>query len=142
MIGRFVIGAGALALLSACTPSAMLLVGTARPPISAADVKVYDQPPPSFEEVAVVNAWSDSLFRPGGAHATDKVIARLKKEAAKVGANGILLGDFSDAQTSSLGTGLGSDTYTHNSSISLGAGAAIGIFKKTGKGRAIYVPPG
>jgi hypothetical protein len=142
MIGRFVIVVGALALLAACAPSAMLLVGTARPPISAADVKVYDQPPPSFEEVAILNAWSHSLFRPGGPQATDKVIARLKREAAKLGANGIILGDFSDAQTSSLGTGLGSDTYTHNSSISLGAGGAIGIYKKTGKGRAIYVPPG
>ena len=66
MIGRFVIGMGALALLSACAPSAMLLVGTARPPISAADVKIYDQPPASFEEVAILNAWSDTLSRPGG----------------------------------------------------------------------------
>lgn len=120
----------------------MLLVGPARPPISAADVKIYDQPPPTFQEVAVLNAWSDSLFRPGGPHATDKVIARLKRRAAQVGANGIILGDFSDELISSLGTGLGTDTYTHNSSISLGAGGAIGIYKKTGKGRAIYVPPG
>ena len=142
MIGRFIVGIGVLALVSACTPAAMLLVGTARPPISAAEVKVYDQPPPSFEEVAILNASSDSLFRPGGPQATDKVIARLKKQAASVGANGIILGDFSDAQTSSLGTGVGSDTYTHNSSISLGVGGAIGIYKKTGKARAIYVPPG
>ncbi len=120
----------------------MLPVGTVRAPISTAEVKLYAQPPPVFEEVAILNAWSHSLFRPGGRHATDKVIARLKRRAAKVGANGIILGDFSDDQTGSLGTGLGTDTYTHNSSISLGAGGAIGIYKKTGKGRAIYVPPG
>jgi hypothetical protein len=142
MIVRIFVGMGALVLTSACAPSAMLLVGTARPPISTADVKIYTQAPPSFEEVAILNAWSDSLFRPGGQHTTDRVIARLKERAAEVGANGIILGDFSDDQTSSLGTGLGTDTYTHNSSISLGAGAAIGIYKKTGKGRAIYVPPG
>ena len=120
----------------------MVLVGPARPPISAADVKIYVQPPPTFQEVAVLNASSHSLFQPGGPHATDKVVARLKEQAAKLGANGIILGDFLDAQTSSLGTGVGSDSYTHNGSISLGVGGGVGIFKKTGKARAIYVPPG
>jgi len=119
-----------------------MLVGSARPPIAAADVKIYTQPPPAFEEVAVVNAYSRSVFQPGGQHSIDTVIARLKQRAAKLGANGLILGDFSDVQTTSLGTGVGTDSYTHNSSISLGVGGAFGIFKKTGRGRAIYVPPG
>jgi hypothetical protein len=142
MIKRCGLGACCLAWLTACTSSAFILVGAARPPISAVDVKIYAQPPPAFEEVAVLNAYSHSVFQPGGQHSIDKVIARLKEQAAKLGANGIILGDFSDEQTTSVGTGVGTDSYTHNSSISLGAGAAVGVFKKTGRGRAIYVPPG
>jgi hypothetical protein len=142
MFKRCGLGACLLAWLSACTSSAFLLVGSARPPIAAGDVKIYAQPPPAFEEVAVLNAYSHSVFQPGGQRSIDKVIVRLKEQAAKLGANGIILGDFYDVQTTSLGTGVGTDSYTHNSSISLGVGGAVGIFKKTGKGRAIYVPPG
>lgn len=142
MIGRVVVVASAVTLIAACANSAMLLVGSTRPPITASQVKLYTQPPPLFEEVAILNESSRSVLKPGGQPAIDKLIARLKKRAAKLGANGIILGDFSDDQTSTFGTGLGSDTYTHNSSISLGVGAGIGIFKKTGKGRAIYVPAG
>jgi hypothetical protein len=142
MIKRWVLGACALAWMSACASSAYELVGAARAPISAADVKIYMQAPPVFEEVAVLNAFSHSAFHPGGQHAIDQVMARLKEQAAKLGANGIILGEFSDAQSTALGTGLGTDTYTHNASISLGAGGSVGIFKKTGRGRAIYVPPG
>jgi hypothetical protein len=142
MIGRTIFAACVCALISACATSAVLIVGTARPPIAASEVKIYLQAPASFEEVAILNAYSHSVFQPGGQQATDKVIARLKERAAKLGANGISLGDFVDDQTTSLGTGVGTDSYTHNGSISLGVGGGVGIFKKTGKGRAIYVPPG
>ena len=142
MIKGWVLGACASVWLSACASSVYELVGAARAPISAADVKIYTQAPPAFEEVAILNAFSHSAFHPGGQHAVDKVMARLKEQAAKLGANGIILGDFSDAETTALGTGLGTDTYTHNSSISLGAGGSVALFKKTGRGRAIYVPPG
>jgi len=134
------VAAGLMA--AACAPSSHVLVGTARPPITPDQVKLYLRPPPRFEEVAALNASSKTVFGPGGEKATQKVIARLKAEAAKLGANGIILGGFSDAQTGSFGTGVGSDSYSRNSSISLGVGGAMGIFKKTGEGRAIYVPPG
>jgi hypothetical protein len=51
------------------------------------------------------------------------------------------LEDFSDEQGLSLGTGVGSDSYTHNGSISVGAGGSLGVIKKTAKGRAIFVLP-
>lgn len=76
-----------------------------------------------------------------GEKAIDRVIDEMQAQAAKLGANGLLLEDFSDAQSLSVGTGVGSDTYTHNGSISLGVGGAIGIIKKTGRGRAIFIAP-
>ncbi len=70
----------------------------------------------------------------------DTVIERLKIEAAKLGANGVILEGFSDSQTGSIGSGAGSDSYGNHSAVGVGLGSSIGIFKKTGHGDAIYVP--
>ena len=128
--------------LVACAPSSHVLVGTARPPISPADVKIYSHAPANFQEIALLDASSKSVFGPGGQGAVDKVIERLKEQAAKLGANGIILEGFSDRETGSVRTGVGSDSYSRNSSVGVGVGGSLGIFKKTGQGRAIFVPPG
>jgi hypothetical protein len=127
--------------LAACAPSSHILVGTARPPISPSEVKLYLKPPPSFQEIAVLNASAHSVFGTGGQGSVDKVIERLKEQAAKLGANGILLEGMSDRETGSLGGGSGSTSYSSNSAVGVGLGASLGIFKKTGEGRAIFVPP-
>ena len=137
---RIVMLGVAVVLMGACAPSSHVLVGTARPPILPAMVKVYSTPPPRFEEIAVLNASSKSLFSAGGQRTTDKVVERLKAEAAQLGANGIILEGFDQTQTGSLGTGVGSDSYWSHSSVGVGVGGSAGIFKTTGKGRAIYVP--
>jgi hypothetical protein len=128
-------------LLAACAPSSHILTGTARAPISPADVKIYSTPPPNFEEIALLDASSKSAFGPGGQKSIDKVIERLKAEAAQLGANGVILGDVSDRETGSLGTGVGSDSYSGHSAVGVGVGGSLGIYKKSAKGRAIFVPP-
>jgi hypothetical protein len=130
----------AMSLTMACAPSSHVLVGTARPPISPTLVKVYSHPPPAFEEIAVLGASSKSVFNAGGQRTTDKVVERLKAEAARLGANGIILEGFDQTQTGSIGSGVGSDSYSAHSSIGVGVGGSVGIFKTTGQGRAIYVP--
>src|SRR6202051_5410391 len=117
--------------LPACAPSSHILVGTARPPISPSEVKVHLQPPPSFEQIAILNASANSMFGTGGQGSVDKVIQRLKEEAAKLGANGIILEGMSDRVTGSLGGGSGSSSYSGNSAVGLGGGGALGVFKKT-----------
>jgi hypothetical protein len=128
--------------LAACAPSSHVLVGTAHPPILPSEVKLYLQPPPTFEQIAILNASSNSMFGTGGQGSVDKVIQRLKVEAAKVGANGIILEGMSDRETGSLGGGSGSTSYSGNSAVGVGVGGSLGIFKKTAQGRAIFVPPG
>src|ERR1700728_3251609 len=87
----------ALVVLTACAaPQSFVLVGTARPPISPAEVKIYSHPPPTFEEIAILNASSNSVFSPGGQSTVDKVIERLKEQAAKLGGHGIILEGVSD----------------------------------------------
>jgi len=128
--------------LAACTPSSHIVVGTVRPPISPSEVKIYLQPPPAFDEVAILNASAASMFGTGGQSTVDKVIQRLKEEAAKLGANGIILEGMSDQQTGSLGGGSGSTSFSGSSAVGVGLGGSLGIFKKTGQARAIFVPPG
>jgi hypothetical protein len=128
--------------VAACAPSSHILTGTPRPLIPPSEVKIYSSPPAHFEEIALLDATSKSVLGPGGQKAMDKVIERLKIEAAKLGANGIIIGDIADRQTGSIGSGVGSDSYSRNSAVSLGVGGSLGIYKKTGKGTAIYVPPG
>jgi hypothetical protein len=128
--------------LAACAPSSHILVGTAHPPISPSEVRIYPQPPPTFEQIAILSASANSMFGTGGQGSVDKVIQRLKEQAAKLGANGIILEGMSDRETGSLGGGSGSSSYSRNSAVGVGVGGSLGIFKKTGQGRAIFVPPG
>jgi uncharacterized lipoprotein YajG len=128
-----------LMLLAACASSSQILTGTPRAPIPPNEVRVYTSSPASFEKIAVLNASKQSVSSAGGERAIQNMIESLKAQAALLGANGLLLEDFSDAQALSLGTGVGSDTYTHNGSISLGLGGSLGIIKKTAKARAIFV---
>jgi hypothetical protein len=132
----------ALALATvACAPSSHILTGTPRPAISPSEVKIYTAPPEQFQQIALLDAHSDSVFGPGGQKSIDKVVERLKMQAAQLGANGIILGDVSDRQTGAIGTGVGSDSYSGHSAVGVGAGGSLGIYKKTGKATAIYVAP-
>jgi hypothetical protein len=129
-----------LAAVCGCAPSSHVLVGQARPPISPDQVRIYSHPPANFQEIAVLDASSKSAFGTGGQKSVDKVIERLKIEAAKLGANGVILEGFRDSQTGSIGTGVGSDSYSGHSAVGVGVGGSLGIYKKTGHGDAIYVP--
>jgi hypothetical protein len=128
-------------LAAACANSSQLVTGAARPPIAVTEVRVYTHAPASFEEIAVLSASRRSISSAAGERAIQKMIAGMKSQAALLGANGLLLEDFSDERDLSLGTNVGSDSYTHNGSISVGAGGSLGVIKKTAEARAIFVPP-
>jgi hypothetical protein len=132
---------GITLMAAACAPSSHILVGTPRPAISPTEVKVYTAPPPQAQQIALLDAHADSMFGPGGQKSIDKLIERLKAQAAQLGANGIVLGDISDRQTGSVGTGMGSSSYSGNSAVGVGVGGSLGIYKKSGKATAVYVPP-
>ncbi len=142
LCGAIVLGAAIAFGVTACATDSVVVTGRARPPISPAEVKIYWQPPPGFEEIAILNASKNSAFTTGGQKTVDKVIAGLKEQAAKVGANGVILQGFSDRQTGSVGSGVGSSSVSSNSAVGVGVGGSLGIYKKTGHGVAIFVPPG
>jgi hypothetical protein len=102
-------------------------------------VRVYTQAPQSFEEIAVLGASRKSVTTAGGERAIEKMIETMRSQAAELGANGVLLENLSDSDPLSLGTGVGTQTYTHNASIDLGVGGFLGVVKKTVRARAIFV---
>jgi hypothetical protein len=130
-----------LVLLVGCAASSHVLVGTARPPISPDQVKIYLHPPAKYEEIAIIDASSKNSGAFTDQGKMDKAIARLKEEAAKLGANGILLGGAGEQQGGAVGTGFGTATATGNSAAGTGVGISAGIFHKFANGMAIYVPP-
>jgi hypothetical protein len=127
--------------LTGCANSSQIITGVSRAPIPVDQVSIYTYPPAKFEDVAVLKASRKSISTAGGERAIDKVIDVMRLQAANLGANGLLLEGFSDAQSLAVGSGVGSDTYTLNGSVGLGVGGSVGIIKKSGNARAIFVPP-
>jgi hypothetical protein len=119
-----------VAMLAGCASSAVV-VGQVRPAISPAQVKLYLSPPKKFEQVALLESSSKSSWAVSDQGKTDVVIQRLKEEAAKIGANGILLSGVGSQAAGSVGAA----NLTGNTAF----GVSAGIFHKAGSGLAIYV---
>jgi hypothetical protein len=139
MVRRIALLIGLTAAIAGCASSSQVLTGSPRAPLPAGDVRVYTQAPQSFEEIAVLHASRQSVSTAGGERAIEKMIETMKSQAAGLGANGLLLEDLSDANGLALGTGVGTQTYTHNASIDVGVGGSLGLVKKTASARAIFV---
>jgi hypothetical protein len=130
----------AILILAGCA-SSHVLVGTVRPPISPDQVKIYLHPPEKYEEVAIIDASSRGSPAFTDQQKMDKAIARLREEAAKLGANGILLEGTADQQAGAVGSGFGTSSVSGHSAVGTGVGVTAGIFIKSANGIAIYVAP-
>ena len=68
-----------------------IITGEVRPAINPAEVRIYLEPPSQYEVIGLVEAYSDVNFSRQAAQ--NRLMERLKKRAAKMGANGVLLTD-------------------------------------------------
>ncbi len=128
------------AALTGCAASHVALVGSTRAPTSPDQVKIYLQPPGGrYEQIANLSASSRGSFAITATGKMDKVIERLKIEAAKVGANGILLHGVGDNTSGSLGAGINTEMDSGHSPYGLGFGVSAFFYGKSGDGVAIYV---
>ena len=127
---------GMLLLLGGCA-SSHVMIGAARPPDQ---VKLYLHPPEKYEEIAIIDASSRRSIVFTDQQKMNKVIARLKEEAAKVGANGILIQGTGDEQAGEVSTGAGTGTVSGHSAYGTGIGVSADRIMKTGQGIVIYVP--
>lgn len=106
---------------AACASGSAIVTGTTRTPVAPKAVKLYLDPPESFEVIGLVSATSDAGWTDQGS--MNYAIEELKKQAGKLGANGVLL--VSSGETT---TGVVS-----------GNNYAIPVTGKTVQGKAIFV---
>lgn len=128
-------------LLVACATS-HVMIGQARPPISPDQVTIYFHPPQgSYEEIALIDTSSKGGFGITAQGKTDVVLRRLKEEAAKLGANGVLLQGVESVSGGSVSTGFGQASYSGNHAFGTGIGFSGDVMHKAGRGVAIYLAP-
>jgi hypothetical protein len=111
--------------LTACASGSVIVTGTKRFPIDPSQVKLYLEAPSNYEVIGLVNASSDAGWTEQDSQ--DYAVQELKKQAAKLGANGVLLettGETTSTVVGGYGTGF---LY------------AIPVTAKTVSGKAILV---
>ena len=102
-------------LLLACAVGSSTITGAPRPAISPDEVKIYLDPPSQYETIGIVESASDVEISRQAAN--DRATHELKSQAAKIGANGVLLINFG---AGSVGT----------STVIKGQGRAIFVVKE------------
>ena len=85
-----------LFITKACYPVSHVIIGESQAPIDYTNVKIYNDYPDAYEKIAIIEASSDLAFKDFSIEfthqqKTDKALERLKKEAAALGANGIVI---------------------------------------------------
>lgn len=129
-------------MLEACTTSSHVLLGRTRTALQAADVRVYLEPlTGSYETIAVVAASSRRSWSWTAEAQAEVVMDRLKAEAAKLGANAIVLGEISTGGAASGGVDVAPDVTREHASIGVGFDATSLLGSRQGRAVAIYVPP-
>jgi hypothetical protein len=78
-----------LVLLSGCATSSHKVTGTLRPEVPPDTVKIFHAMPPHAQVIGVVTA--DSFAGVDLKQATDDAISKLKDQAGKLGANGLVI---------------------------------------------------
>jgi len=134
----------AVAAVAGCA-SSHVLTGTPRAPIDPAQVRIYHGPPPGqYEEIAILNTSSGALTY-GEQNKVDSVLQKLRREAAQLGANGVLFQGTADADRGGGGVSVGGGVGRGGgrSFSSAGVGVNISPQQKYASGIAIWVanPP-
>lgn len=132
---RFAALAAVLLVASGCASTSKVMLGQSRAPIDPALVQVYSTPPPGSVEIAQLESSSAVGFGTQGQ--TDAAVARLKREAAALGANGVILMGVGSSG-SPVGMSVGAGSY--GSRVGGGVGIGIPTTQKRAAGVAIWVP--
>jgi len=111
-------------ILGGCASGSAIVTGAVRAPIKPEQVIIYLEPPAEFETIGLVNASSDAGWTEQGS--ADYAIHELKEQAAKLGANGVLLVSAGDRTTT---------VYVMSGTVLIPVTGTA----KTVQGRAIFV---
>lgn len=114
-----------LLILAGCATGSVLITGTQRPATSPESVKILLEPPAQYETIGIVSA--EAYSAASGQMMQDNAVAELKIQAAKVGANAVILTEIGDRTTT---TGY----YNRFTGFSMGSSTRPVL-----KGKAIWV---
>ena len=114
--------------LSGCATGTTLVTGIKRDAIDFNTVRIYHAAPANYEIVAAVK--SSSMWGFGEQHNLDLALEEIKKQAAEIGANGVILQNAGEVTTGGSGTfipdGYGGGVFVGgNSSKQVISGTAI-----------------
>jgi uncharacterized protein YbjQ (UPF0145 family) len=123
-----------LLILNGCATGSHIVTGDRRPAIDPSAVKIYGAMPDNAEVVAMVTA----SLQDAGQSATDKCIKKLRKSAAKLGANGIVIAGFL-AGPGQSGVGIGTGVASTGGVVTT-TGSFFSSPTTTINGTAVYVP--
>lgn len=144
----------AVCVLASYVSASTIMVGQPRPPTNPANVKVYMEAPRHFDRIAIIRKGSGSWAFSDQSQ-VDEAIGRIRVEAAKVGANGILLQVIETNSGGGIGIGIGGFGVGgghggfggghggfrggHGNRIGVGGSFYAPIINKTVQAEAIYV---
>ncbi len=113
--------------LASCATGSAIVTGTERTPIDPTLVNLYlETPPENYEVIGLVNASSDAGWT--DQESMDYAIQELKNQAAKIGANGVLIASTGETTPVVSGYNYGTGYFW-----------AVPVTAKTVEGRAIFV---
>ena len=125
-------------LISGCATH-VTMIGPARPPISPAAVRIYQNPPRHYQQIAIINSSAGTTWLFPDRDSPDQAIADLRREAAALGANGVLLQAVYDRPVGGLSVGVGGFGYGRHNFY--GGGGSVGgpLINRRVQAVAIYV---
>ena len=129
-----------LSLLCGYAWAETIMMGKARPPISPDKVQVYWKAPRKYDVIAIITKGSGSWMFADSSQ-VDNAIAKIKVEAAKVGANGIILTAIeNDSSGGGVSIGVGGFGFPgHHVGVGGDTSVSAPIMHKTVQAEAVYV---
>jgi len=115
----------ALSFLNACASGSAIVTGVKRPALDFNQVRLYLEAPEQYETIGIVKASSDAGITQQASQ--DYAVEELKKQAAKIGANGVILTTAGERTSSIISTNADGSIYT------------IPVSAQTVSGKAVFV---
>jgi hypothetical protein len=114
-------------LVSGCTitDSASIVTGEARSATNPEAIKIYRQAPAKYQEIGIIYSSAGHDFR-SDSGILDSAVEALKIEAARLGANGIILSNIKQRDGAQTVIGTATTTTYNANGMSTGTGTVIG----------------
>ncbi len=129
----------AVIVIAGCSSTSRVMLGPTYPPLSPEQVRIYYQPPPRYREIALLETDSGALTY-GEQNKMNAVLGKLRVEAARLGANGVLFqGTQNGYGGSGVGVGIGGGHFGGHGGFGGSVGVDLSPSQKHARGMAIFV---